>query len=76
MDFSPFGAFRSGLNIGFLITQKIASADWGDKTVDKLADFIKKRNLELKGFNRRGFYRMQQFYRTYKNSHFVSSIMT
>jgi len=63
-------------NVGFLITQKIKSANWGDKTVDKLAEFIQKNNPELKGFNRRGLYRMRQFYKTYKNSQFVSLIMT
>ena len=49
-------------NIGAYIKQKLSVSEWGDKTVDELASFIQKNNPELKGFNRRGLYRMIQFY--------------
>jgi len=39
---------------------------------DELADFIQKNNPELKGFNRRGVYRMIQFYESYVSTKFVA----
>lgn len=61
-------------NIGAYIKQKLALAEWGDKTVDELAGFIQKNNPELKGFDRRGIYRMVQFYETYAEVQFVASV--
>ncbi|MEI5984418.1 PDDEXK nuclease domain-containing protein [Sphingobacterium sp. PU5-4] len=61
-------------NIGAYIKQKLSVAEWGDKTVDELAQFIQKNNPELKGFNRRGLYRMIQFYETYQHVEFVASV--
>ena len=52
-------------NVGAHISKKIASANWGEKTVDELASFIQKEHPDLKGFNKRGLYRMRQFYETY-----------
>ncbi|MBZ4190573.1 PDDEXK nuclease domain-containing protein [Niabella beijingensis] len=62
--------------VGAYIKQKLSVAEWGDKTVDELADFIKKNNPDLKGFNRRGIYRMIQFYETYAESLIVSAVRT
>lgn len=63
-------------NVGYYIALKVNEAQWGDKTVDELADFIQKEYPELKGFNRRALYRMRQFFETYKDSEIVSSTMT
>lgn len=63
-------------NIGSYITIKLSHAKWGEKTVSELAEFIAIHNPELKGFNRRGLYRMKQFYETYSNVSFVSPVMT
>ena len=63
-------------NVGAYIKQKLSVADWGDKTVDELANFIQRNNPELKGFNRRGIYRMIQFYESYAETLIVSSLMT
>ncbi len=52
-------------NVGAYIHRQLAGAAWGEKTVDELAAFIQKNEPELKGFNRRGLYRMKQFYETY-----------
>lgn len=52
-------------NVGAYISKKIAAANWGEKTVEELASFIQKNHSELKGFNKRGLYRMRQFYETY-----------
>ncbi|HRH46531.1 MAG TPA: DUF1016 N-terminal domain-containing protein, partial [Pyrinomonadaceae bacterium] len=51
--------------IGQIVSQKVANGIWGEKTVDELADFINGKMPELKGFTRRGLYRMKQFYETY-----------
>lgn len=48
---------------------------WGENTVQELADFIALKQPELTGFNRRGLYRMTQFYETYLNPQIVSSAM-
>src|SRR5690606_6913545 len=63
-------------NIGAYITRQLAQANWGEKTVAELAEYIQKNHPELKGFNRRGLYRMKQFYETYSGRPFVSSVMT
>lgn len=62
-------------NVGAYVKQKISIAEWGDKTVDELANFIQKNNPELKGFSRRGLYRMIQFYESYTGTAIVSSVM-
>lgn len=63
-------------NIGGAISQQITHSNWGEKTIDELAHFIQTQHPELKGFNRRGLYRMKQFYETYRNLTIVSSAMT
>lgn len=63
-------------NIGSYITLQLANAQWGEKTVDELADFIKNNHPELKGFNRRGLYRMKQFYETYSRTSIVSTLLS
>ena len=51
--------------IGQIVSERVANGVWGEKTVDELADFIKAKMPELRGFTRRGLYRMKQFYETY-----------
>ena len=63
-------------NVGAYLHKQLANTNWGEKTVDELANFIQKNHPELKGFNRRGLYRMKQFYEMYQSSSFVSSAMT
>ena len=63
-------------NIGQYISRKVASAEWGDGIIDELASFIKINYPTIKGFNRRGLYRMKQFYETYKDNKFVSTLLT
>jgi len=62
--------------IGEYINKQVANAAWGDGTINELADLIQKEHPDLKGFTRRGLYRMKQFYETYAHSKFVSSVMT
>ena len=63
-------------NVGHYISKRIKSAEWGDKTIDELANFIQKTEPNLKGFNWRGLYRMRQFYETYSQTQIVSAVLT
>lgn len=62
--------------IGQYISQQVSDGKWGDGTVRQLADYLAVKQPGLKGFNRRGLYRMMQFYEAYKNDEIVSSVMT
>lgn len=61
-------------NVGAYISKKIAASNWGEKTVEELASFIQKNHPELKGFNKRGLYRMRQFYESYNQLPIVATI--
>lgn len=63
-------------NVGKIVSEKVNNGNWGDNTVQELADFIAAKQPELNGFNRRGLYRMKQFYETYTNPQFVSTAST
>ena len=63
-------------NIGKHLNNETKKYSWGDKYIDKAADFLKQNHPELKGFNRRGLYRMKQFYETYKDDQIVSAALT
>lgn len=62
--------------VGDIISAKVSEGVWGDGTVDELAAFIQKKIPGLSGFNRRGLYRMKQFYETYTVEEFVSPLAT
>lgn len=53
--------------IGEYLHHKLETKEWGSKIIDELANYIKDIQPQLKGFNRRGLYRMKQFYETYKD---------
>lgn len=63
-------------HVGAYISRESASTAYGDKLVDSLAAFIAQNYPELKGFNRRGLYRMRQFYETYQGQEIVSTLLT
>lgn len=63
-------------NVGAYISTEIANANWGDKTVDELATFIKAKYPTVKGYDRRGLYRMRKFYETYSAMAFVTTVLT
>ena len=63
-------------SVGKYISEQLESQKWGSSYVDELASFISKNCPEVKGFNRRGLYRMKQFYETYKDKEFVSTLLT
>lgn len=63
-------------DIGEYISKQSKNSSYGDAFVQKLADFFSENNPELKGFNRRGLYRMKQFYELYQGEEKVSPLVT
>jgi len=61
-------------NIGHYISLKIKNAEWGDKTVGELANFLQKNHGELKGFTRTALYRMVKFYEMYCSNQFIAAV--
>ena len=60
--------------VGEYISRRIANATWGDQSVKDLAKYIEKSHPDLKGYNRRGLYRMKQFYEAYCTSPIVAPV--
>jgi hypothetical protein len=63
-------------DIGEYISIQSENAEYGDAFVQKLADFFAENYPDMKGFNRRGLYRMKQFYELYKGNPIVSTLLT
>jgi len=61
--------------IGEQINRKIQDAEWGDGVVAELADFIRRKEPDLKGFSDKNLWRMKQFYETYKDSPKLSTLL-
>jgi len=61
-------------NVGKIVSEKVAVGTWGDGTVNELAAYIQEKQPSLIAFTRRGLYRMKQFYETYTDSQFLSSL--
>ena len=62
--------------IGKYLSELCKNSSLGDKIVDEVAAYIAKENQDIKGFNRRGLYRMKQFYELYKDDEFVTPPVT
>lgn len=63
-------------DVGEYISKQSERTEYGDAFVQKLADFFAENYPDLKGFNRRGLYRMKQFYELYKDNEKVSTLLT
>jgi predicted nuclease of restriction endonuclease-like (RecB) superfamily len=61
-------------SIGQYISDRLTRNEWGQKTVEQLADFIQTQEPGIKGFERRNLYRMCQFYEIYPDSEIVSAV--
>ena len=48
----------------------------GAKVIENIVEEISRANPMLKGFDRRGLYRMMQFYETYKDNEIVSTLLS
>jgi len=63
-------------NVGEYLSTENGKTSWGASFIDETAKFIKENCPEIKGFTRRGLYRMKQFYETYKDDEIVSTVLT
>lgn len=61
--------------VGAYISNKIASAQWGDGVVDQLARHLAQTQPTLKGFTRPNLFRMRQFYEAYRGDQKVSALL-
>ncbi len=63
-------------SIGKCVSNKIASAEWGQNVVTKLSDYLTRHEPGLKGFSARNIWRMRKFYDTYKDNEKLSALLT
>ena len=63
-------------NVGESLYELTSNSVYGDKIIDEIAEYIAQSNPTIKGFNRRGLYRMRQFYEAYKDDAIVSPLVT
>ena len=63
-------------NVGKFLFEQSANANYGDGYMESLAEWIQDRFPGIKGFNRRGLYRMKQFYELYAGNEKVSTVLT
>lgn len=63
-------------HVGEYLSNVSKNSSYGDGFIDELAEYIQKMFPGIKGFNRRGLYRMKQFYETYADNEKVSPLVT
>ncbi|MBQ8246875.1 MAG: DUF1016 family protein [Lachnospiraceae bacterium] len=63
-------------NVGEYLSKESEKAEFGDAYIDSVAKEIQDAFPGIKGFNRRGLYRMKQFYEIYAGDEFVSALLT
>lgn len=63
-------------NVGGILSKESAGAAFGDAYIDSIVQEIQTAFPGIKGFNRRGLYRMKQFYETYRGDEFVSALLS
>lgn len=61
--------------IGAYISQKVEDSNWGKSVVEKLAEYIQKKEPGTRGFSDKNLWRMKQFYETYKDSSKLSPVV-
>ena len=62
--------------VGEFLSREAEQAAFGDAYIDGIASEIQEAVPGIKGFNRRGLYRMKQFYETYKDNEIVTPLVT
>lgn len=61
--------------IGESISRRLAAAEWGEGSVDRLAEFIARQVPGMRGFSRSNLFRMRQFYESYRDSEIVAPLV-
>ena len=67
---------RMYCEVGEYLSGLCAASSFGDRVIDEVAAYISSVAPAVKGFHRRGLYRMKQFYETYREDEFVSALLT
>ncbi|VAX14919.1 hypothetical protein MNBD_IGNAVI01-1029 [hydrothermal vent metagenome] len=62
--------------VGKHVSNKVNSDNWGKSVVEELSQFIQEQHPGIKGFSRRGLFRMKQFYEAYYKNQKVSPLVT
>lgn len=62
--------------VGRNLSEESKDTVFGDSYIDSVAKEIQNAFPGIKGFNRRGLYRMKKFYETYCDDEFVSTLLT
>lgn len=62
--------------VGEFLSKESEQATFGDAYIDGIASEIQEAFPGIKGFNRRGLYRMKKFYETYKDNEIVTPLVT
>lgn len=62
--------------VGEYLSIESMKATFGDKYIDMISKEIQEMFPGIRGFNRRGLYRMKQFYELYKDNAIVSPLLT
>ncbi len=62
-------------NIGEYISRKISAEGWGQGTVEALAEHIRRRQPNARGFSARNLWRMMQFYETYRGQAILAPLL-
>jgi hypothetical protein len=57
--------------VGRYVSNKLKTVEWGSKIVTNLALYLKEKQPDIKGFDRRAIYRIVQFYDTYSTTEFA-----
>ena len=63
-------------HVGRFLSEQSQKANYGDAYIDSLSEYVQKHFPGIKGFNRRGLYRMKQFGETYAGNKKVSPLVT
>jgi predicted nuclease of restriction endonuclease-like (RecB) superfamily len=62
-------------NVGEYVSTKLEKSEWGESVVADLANYIKNKEPEIKGFSDKNIWRMKQFYETYKDFPKLSALV-
>jgi predicted nuclease of restriction endonuclease-like (RecB) superfamily len=63
-------------SIGKYISDRLSTAEWGQKAIEQLAVFIQTQEPGIKGFEKRNLERMRQFYEIYPDSQITTALRT
>lgn len=67
-------ALQTYWEVGGYISDRLKNAQWGDRVVSELADYLKRHNPKRRGYGKRSLYNMVKLYDTYSTEEFGQTI--